>query len=395
VNDASQPTRPVEPLVVVLGSFPPLKGISPYCAALAQAVSRRVRLHCLSFKRLYPRFLYPGGASAESANAPDDGQWGGSVTRKLTWYNPLGWLAAGLGTPGDLLHAQWWTVALAPIYAVICGCFRLRGKPVIVTVHNTSHHEGSRLADRISGWVFRLATGFVVHAESNAAELSRQYRIAREKITVIPHGTLDLFVKPNGEYADLRQRLGISAEESVILIFGAIRSYKGIDTALEAFAELVGSHPGMHLLIAGKSWGSWKPYRELIDRFGLAHRIHLHLDYVPSEEVGDYFQAADLVLLPYQRFGSQSGVGATALAFGKPLLVTNVGGLPDLVGDKTSILPPGDAPALAAALRRAFTEPGRLECMREDAEEMAKKYSWAGIAEQTRALYLEALGMEV
>ena len=393
MRNASGDGRVSEPTVVVLGSFPPLKGISPYCAEFAKAVSAKVRLHCLSFKQLYPRFLYPGGGSVEvSDGSPDYGELGGNVTRRLTWYNPFGWLTAGLATPGALLHAQWWTVVLAPVYAVICGCFRLRGKPVIITVHNTRFHEDSRLADWIGGWVLRLGTRFIVHAENNAAALAGHYGIPRKRISVIPHGPLDLFVKSQDDYADLRRRFGIPAGDKVILLFGAVRPYKGIDTAIHAFAELAASDPDIHLLIAGKLWGDWQPYQELLDRHGLAGRVHLHLDYVPTAEVGDYFQAADLVLLPYHSFASQSGVGSAALAFGKPMLVSDVGGLPELVADKACVLPPGDVAALAAALHRAFSEPGRLGRMRQDAEAMAKRYSWEGIAERTRALYLETLG---
>jgi glycosyltransferase involved in cell wall biosynthesis len=393
VKDTSGDGCRCEPEVVVLGSFPPLKGLSPYCAELAKAVSKQVRLHCLSFKRLYPRFLYPGGDSAEGQGAPEDGELGSRVTRKLTWYNPFGWLATGLATQGALLHAQWWTVALAPVYAVICGCFRLRGKPVIITVHNTRFHEGSRLADRVGGWVLRLGTRFIVHAESNAVALAEHYGIPRERISVIPHGPLDLFLKPQGDYADVRHRLGIPAAGKVVLLFGAVRPYKGLDTAIHAFAEVAASDRSVHLLIAGRLWGEWQPYQELVDRHGLAGRVHLHPDYVPTAEVGDYFQAADLVLLPYHSFDSQSGVGAAALAFGKPMLVTDVGGLPELVADRSCVVPPRDVPALAEALRWAFSEPRRLERMREDAQAMAERYSWSGIAEQTRALYEDVLGI--
>jgi glycosyltransferase involved in cell wall biosynthesis len=234
-----------------------------------------------------------------------------------------------------------------------------------------------------------------VHSESNAAVLSGHHGIARDRIAVIPHGTLDLFVKADGDYTSVRHRFGIPAQDKVILMFGAIRPYKGIDTAIQALAEISSLQPRIHLLVAGRLWGDWQPYQELVDQHALCGRVHLHLDYVPSDEVADYFHAADLVLLPYHRFDSQSGVGAVALAFAKPMLVTDVGGLPDLVGEKARILPPGNVPTLAAELRRVFSEPGSLERMREDAAAMAKRYSWTEIAERTRALYADTLGIPV
>jgi glycosyltransferase involved in cell wall biosynthesis len=181
--------------------------------------------------------------------------------------------------------------------------------------------------------------------------------------------------------------LGFLPEHQVVLIFGAIRSYKGIETAISAFARVKSQIPSARLLIAGKLWESWRPYAELIEDHGLGTHVVTRLEYIPSAEVHRYFYASDLVVLPYHHFDSQSGVGGTAVSFRKPLIVTKVGGLPDLVLDGGSVIPPMDVPALAEAIAGCLKNPDRLMKMAQDADTIAQRLSWKGIAKRTVAVY--------
>jgi glycosyltransferase involved in cell wall biosynthesis len=140
-------------------------------------------------------------------------------------------------------------------------------------------------------------------------------------------------------------------------------------------------------LIAGKRWENWKPYEKLIKHHGIDAHVVTCLEYIPSADVHRYFCASDLVILPYHHFDSQSGVGGTAVSFRKPLIVTRVGGLPDLVVDQRAIIPPADPTALAQTIMDCLESPARLNKMANDADKIAQRISWNGIAKRTSAVY--------
>jgi len=377
--------------IAMLGSLPPAAGISGYCLEIAEALSARAEVHFISFRRMYPKWLHPGGG-VEDATWPEPREPGLRVRRRLQWYNPAGWVWEGLFTPGDVLHVQWWSWFLGPVYLTVMGLFRLRGRKIVVTVHNVRSHEHHALARWMSRLVLSLADRFIVHTQRNVRVLRKTSGIQVERIRVIPHGVMGVLAQGPRLESTARQRLGLPAEGRTVLSFGAIRDYKGVDVLLDAAARLLGDLPDLKVMIVGRLWGDWEKYQERIRRHGLEEHVFLHLDYVPAAEVPGYFEAADLVVLPYRRFHAQSGVGMAALAFGKPLLVSDVGGLPDLLGDPGQALPPGDARALAEGIRRAFTEPGLLARMRADSLRQAEKFQWDTIAQQTLDLYAELAG---
>jgi glycosyltransferase involved in cell wall biosynthesis len=385
-NDAK--TIQSRPMVIALvGTLPPLRGLSSYCRELALALADTRPVKFISFKKLYPASLYPGGGLKEDSSFPVAEHGNLTVRRRLCWYNPLTWLIEGLLTPGDILHAQWWSLPLAPIYAVLCLCFRLRKKPVVFTVHNVLSHEALRIFKTVSSVLFHLGDHFIVHTRQNQQQLMEQYGIQAEKISIIHHGTLG-FWESGAESRDaIRCRLGLLPDEKVLLYFGAIRPYKGLDTALEAFAQVHAEFPKCRLLIAGKLWEPWSRYQHQIQRLNIEAHVIAHLDYIPAAEVARYFTTADLVLLPYHHFGSQSGVGAAAIAFGKPMIVTRTGGLPDFVLDPRWVVPPRDAAALSAAILTCLSDDRQLDKMARDSAVVAKRLSWPEIVQKTNEIY--------
>jgi len=258
-------------------------------------------------------------------------------------------------------------------------------------VHNVLPHENSIAYKILSKLLFALCDHFIVHTEINKQQMISEYGIRLERLSLIPHGTLDFHVKQEIERESIRKEMGFDPDNKIILIFGAIRSYKGIDTALEAFAEILKKVPESRLLIAGKLWGKWEPYDDLIKRLKIGNKISTHLEYIPSGDVYRYFTAADIVILPYHHFDSQSGVGATAISFRKPLIVTDAGGLPDLVAERRFVVPSGDSPSLAAAIIECLNDPAKLKSMAADSEIVAKKLAWPVIAEETCYIYRRML----
>jgi glycosyltransferase involved in cell wall biosynthesis len=379
--------------IAILGSFPPLRALSGYCLELALAIAELGKVEFLSFKKIYPAFLYPGGDLKNDYTFPQIRHTCLRVNRRLTWYNPMTWIAAGLFSRADVLHAQWWSLPLWLVYVGVCGSFRLRGKPIVFTIHNVLPHESSFCHGLLCRMLFKLGNHFIVHSTPNRRQLITCYDIPAHKVTCIPMGPLDFHVPQDVDRNRVREEMGFDEDEKVVLLFGAIRPYKGIDTALQAFSRVVDEIPEARLLIAGKLWENWEPYERWIGELGIRDRVETYLEYIPTAEVYRFFCAADLVILPYHHFDSQSAVGATAVSFGKPMIVTNVGGLPDFVEGHRFVVPPRDPSALANAIIDCLKDSRQLEAMGESAEAVATKLAWPAIAKKTWAVYQRASGL--
>ncbi|MDL2329425.1 glycosyltransferase [Desulfosarcina sp. OttesenSCG-928-A07] len=382
-NDAGEKMK-----IAMLGSFPPLRGISSYCSALSTAMAgAHCEVHFFSFKKMYPKFLYPGKNLEDDPTSLCLPRPFLKVSRTLSWYNPISWVMAGIKSHASVFHAQWWALPLAPIYLCICFLFKCRNIPVVLTLHNITPHESSRIFYGVSRLLFAMGDHFIVHCMQNKMKLTKIYGIPEKAISIIPHGLLAFETPSTTNRTQLRKALGFRPEDQVMLVFGTIRPYKGIDTAIRALSRVVQDLPEARLLIAGKLWQDWTPYQEKISRYGLESRITCVFEYIPADQVYRYFHACDLVLLPYQHFDSQSGVGSAAVFFRKPLIVTRTGGLPDLVLDPDAVVPPTDEDALAKAILHCFKTPFKLRKLTQDADIMARQLSWPHIAERTVSLY--------
>jgi glycosyltransferase involved in cell wall biosynthesis len=373
--------------VTVIGSLPPVKGVSAYTAGLLDALDRRgdLQVDFVGFRSIYPRWFYPGGRPDEPSARPPL-FLGVKLRAALRWYNPLSWAWAALRMRGQVVHAQWWSYALAPVYATLLGIARLRGKRVVMTAHNVHPHERGliqRLANRA---VFRFAHSYVVHSEANKIALVRMLRCSPARVSVLPHGVLET-PRTGISRREARLKLGIDGGARVALCFGNIRPYKGVDVLIRAFAHVAGDDPRALLVIAGQPWGDWAPYQRLIDELNLGDRVLLRLEYLPANEIEPYFVAADAVVLPYTRFDAQSGAGMRALPFGRPLIVTRTGGLPDLVLDPNAVVPPSDPDPLAAAISRVLRDEALRDRMSVDSLTLAASMGWDAIAERTVAIY--------
>ena len=371
--------------ITLIGTLPPIKGLSPYCLELVNALSKKAEVEFIGFKNLYPDFLYPGGTKMEDPNYknPEIKE----IRNILTYYNPFSWIWAGLSAKGDIVHAQWWSHVLAPIYFVFLSIYKLRGKKIIITVHNVLPHENNGLNKFLNGVVLAFGDAFVVHNVKNKTSLSEIYSIKQEKINVIPHGILETTSIQNIFKEDAREYLKIPQNKKVILHFGNIRDYKGLDILLKSLKIIKEEISEILLIGAGKPWTDWGKYEDIIHKNNLEDYVIKKLEFIPPSDVEYYFSASDVVVLPYKYFDSQSGVGALALPFKKPLIVTNVGGLPDFVRDEKAIARVNDAGDLAEKSIRVLNDEILLKKLSNDSEELNKKYGWDGIADKTIKLY--------
>jgi glycosyltransferase involved in cell wall biosynthesis len=353
---------------------------------LADALAHRTSIEVLTFTSMYPNWLYPQGAVPVDATLAPREHPRLSVRRCLAWYNPLGWIGSAWRVVAEVLHIQFWSLPLAPVWATMMLVARWRGIKTVVTLHNLAGHErrgAFRLASRV---LVGLADVVITHTSQLPDWLIHATR--RKSRAVIPHGVL---------HADVAEAPApippLPVGSKVILFFGSIRPYKGLDDLLLAFGKVQERVPEARLVIAGRLWEpSWDRYEELISDATTRAKVIKHIAFVPTAQVPALMQMSDLVVLPYRKFDSQSGVAASAIAWDRPIVVTDVGGLPALQLDKNYVVRAGDVDALASAIIRALATPGELERLSTLSREVRASLSWGPIAEQTVELYRRVLG---
>lgn len=376
----------------MIGTLPPIKGISEYCLEQTRSLAKEIEIDFINFKSIYPEFLYPGGSTKEKSKTfllkP-----GGNLKIKelLAWYNPFTWLWAGLFAKGKIIHFHWWTYSLFPVFFTILLLSKTRGKKIICTVHNVLGHESNKLDRFLTSLILKFPDYFIVHSKKNKEQIEKNFKINSQKILIIPYGVLNFYKDEPVSKSKARKKLGLDNKDKIILFFGTIRKYKGVDVLIKALSEIKRQIPEAKLVIAGKAWANWKPYQKLISNLKLKENIVLDLNYIPTSKVKYYFTAADLVVLPYTQFESQSGPGNIALAFGKAIIVSNVGGLPDLVKEESIVVEPNDVNQLAQAIIKILKDNNFRKKLEGDSRELAQEYSWDKIAEETTRVYNKLL----
>ncbi len=365
--------------------------MSAYCLQQVEALSRLVEIDFINFKSIYPPILYPIAQTEEDQVFQPRLNRNVSVDTRLRWYNPIGACRAGWTAKNDIVHFHWWTSFLFIVFFPLVLFAKLRGKKVVCTVHNVLGHESNAVDRWLCRTMLALPDRYIVHSEKNREKLAEIFGIEPARVSVIPHGRYDFYKQEPLSKKQARAHLGLPANSKVVLFFGHVRDYKGVDTLLRAMAQVRPKVPEARCLIAGKNWVSWRPYQEIIDEQDLQGTVDARLDYVPSSLVQYLYSAADVVVLPYKHFDSQSGPGNIALGFGRPLIVSNVGGLPDLVRERDVVFEPGDVDGLARALLRVLTDAAYRKKLARDSQQLAEQYSWDAIAHKTTEVYKSVL----
>lgn len=279
----------------------------------------------------------------------------------------------------DVVHWQWLTVQ--PLDVHLLGPAR----PRVLTAHDVLPREPRPGQIAATERLLRRMDAVVVHSEHGAARLREELDVPPERIHVIPMGAFDYLTRLPDE-APLPPELA-AVEGPVILCFGLIRRYKGVDVLLEAFRELEGAE----LWIVGMPRVSMEPLRELAAR--ARGRVRFVERFAPDRELPAFLRRADVVALPYREI-DQSAVLYTALAFGRTLVLSAVGGFPEVAAHGAArLVPPGDTEALAEALAELVADPAERDRLAAAAAAAAAgPYSWDAIGERTLALYRRLLG---
>jgi glycosyltransferase involved in cell wall biosynthesis len=289
--------------------------------------------------------------------------------------------------PG-ILHYQWAHLPLLDTRLV--SGLRTAGWRSVATAHDpVVPPPFSSLRQRHAARFYQSVDAVVVHTPRLAEQAQADLLIPRSNLNVIARGDLGVLRGPQLGREDARARLGISGPGGVLLFFGMIKPNKGLDHLLFAMPEVLRSNPAVRLVIAGEPVEKFDRYAAIIRQLAIGHAVDTRLGYVRDEDVGPYFQAADLIVLPHTQV-SLSGVAWVALGFGRPIVGTNVGGLPDLLEDNVNgfLVPPKSSAALSRAIVRALLDPAQLSRMGAQGRKCFEaRYSWDRTAGETLELY--------
>jgi len=376
--------------ITFIGTLPPLKALSPYCFHLAYALSKKINLEFISFKEILPEFLYWGGTKESNNVAINKIRY----KRILNWYNPISWIKTGVKVSGDIIHVQHWALYSGLAYVFILLIAKIRRKKVIITVHNITPHTDKFidiLLDKIlNKIIFPFADSFIVHNKRNKEKFIHIYNVDEKLVYILPHGTLYPYKKLKDISKEgARKHLNMRLSKKVILFFGYIWDYKGLTILLESLKIVKEKIKDVVLIIAGQPPKDWEKYKKIIFENGLNGYVVKKLEYISDSDIEYYFSCADLVVLPYKEhpFDTHGGVGALALSFKKPLVVTDVGGLSEYVKDDRVISNPNNPEELAQKIIFVLNNKYLLEKLSKDSEELSRELSWDKIADKTIEIY--------
>ncbi len=337
-------------------SHPFRGGISHYTTLLFRHLKEKHTTRFYSFKRQYPRFLFPGATDRDDSLAPLMDEEARPVLDSL---NPFSWLRTAARVVKDkpeLTIFPWWVVFWAPQFLTIIFYLRLFSKTKILFIcHNVLEHEGHSFKYWLSKRVLSRGDYFIVHSSEERTRLIET--IGERPVAVCFHPTYEVFNEGEITQDQAREKLQI-AEDNVLLFFGFVREYKGLRYLLEAMPDIVKTVDA-RLVIAGEFWQGRDAYLAMIEELGIGHKVTVVDRYIPNEEMPAYFSAADLVVLPYV---SVTGSGQVQLAFGfeRPVVVSRIGSLSEVVRDKeTGFLVAPESPSeIAEAVAGFFSDTG-------------------------------------
>jgi glycosyltransferase involved in cell wall biosynthesis len=361
--------------IVVLGTAWPYRGgLAAFNERLAkQFVAEGHEVEMVTFTLQYPSFLFPGKTQYSNEVAPD----GLKIVREINSCNPLSWIRVGRRLKKeapDLLISCYWMAFFAPCYGVIQRIVKRNGTTKCIgLVHNMIPHEPNILDKLLAPFYVKQTDGFVALSESVVRDIASLDKRNKPK-AFSPHPVYDHYGEKMSKTAAC-EALGLDETKNYMLFFGLVRAYKGLDWLLDAFAKVKDQLKDVQLIVAGEFYEEEDKYRAQIEANGLKDRVIVKNEFVADADLRKYFGAADLIVQPYKT-ATQSGVTQVAFHFEKPCLVTNVGGLGEIIHDRKmgyAVVPEVDA--IADALIDYY-QYDRQDAFTEYLIDEKKKYEW-------------------
>ncbi|MBC7187178.1 MAG: glycosyltransferase [Calditrichaeota bacterium] len=364
--------------IVIVGTAYPLRGgIAHYNALLYRTLrDRGHQVHVISFKRQYPALLFPGRTQQDTGEETIPIH----AEPLLDSIGPVSWLRAALRIrqhAPDLVVFKYWMPFFAPCFATVAFLSKLLcAARVVYICDNIVPHEGTRLDVPLTRLALAFVDHFVVMSHTVQQDLLRF--VPHADFRHVPHPVYSIFGDPLPK-EEARRRLGLGSG-NLILFFGYVRAYKGLHVLLQAMPEVLRQTP-VRLLVAGEFYSDKSTYLQLIEQLGISSAVTIMDEFIPNQDVKLYYSAADVVVLPYLS-ATQSGIVQIAYHFNKPVITTDVGGLPDEVvhGATGFVVPANDPKALASAIVSYFAEK-KEHSFAEQIAQHKRRYSWDRLAE--------------
>ena len=359
--------------IAMIGPVHPYKGgIAHYTDLLCRALredGNEVQLY--SFKFQYPKLLYkkPQKDMKSSGFGTNDADFCIHTLNPFNWIKVAGRIKKQ--KPG-LIILQWWHPYFAPCFWSICKL--LRREKILFVCHNVFPHERFPLDRLLTKWTLGCGRYFITQSKMDARDLLSVKHDAVYRVT--PHPTYGMFCRQGMSMQKAREQLQIDQGQRVLLFFGFVRKYKGLQYLLEAMKLLKERDFKVQLWVVGDFGEDKDEYVEQIRTFEIGDQVQMVQGYVPDDEVEKYFAASDLVVLPYLS-ATQSGIVQIAFGFEKPVLVTEVGGLPDVVtnGKTGYVVEPRSAEMIAEAIMDYYIN-NRREAFVSQIEKEKDRFSW-------------------
>ncbi len=365
--------------IIILGSAHPLRGgLATYNERLAKALQEEGhRVTVYSFSLQYPSFLFPGKSQFSTEAAPKNLD----IKARINSINPFNWIKIGneiKTLKPDLIIVKYWLPFMGPCFGTILRrAKRNKHTKVVSILDNIIPHE-KRIGDNVFTKYFVKPVDGFVSMSANVKEDLKQFDKRKPSI-LQPHPLYDNFGEAVTREEALKE-LNLSSDFRYLLFFGFIRKYKGLDILLDAMADEKIKALPIKLLVAGEFYEDEKPYLEQIDKLNLRERVILLKDFIPNERVKYFFSAADLVVQPY-RHATQSGVTQVAYQFNVPMIVTEVGGLAEIVPDgKAGYVVPPTSICIANAIAKSFLSEN-LAALKTGVLQEKKRFSWQSMIE--------------
>lgn len=362
-------------IIIVGTAYPYRGGLAAFNGRLAQEfVKEGHEVEIYTFTVQYPSFLFPGKTQYSTDKAPENLK----ITRKINSVNPANWIRVGneiREKNPDLVIFCYWISFMAPCFGTIAGRIR-KNKNItcIGLIHNMIPHETNILDKLLPGYFVKSMQGFITLSQSVILDIDKFDRKNKPK-SFSPHPIYDHYGKKLSRQEALKE-LALDDSFRYVLFFGFIRAYKGLDLLLEAFGENKIKERNIKLLVAGEFYENEEFYKDKIRQLGIGDKVMLYSDFIPDDRVNLFFSAADIIAQPYKT-ATQSGVTQIAYHFEKPMLVTNVGGLPEIVPhQKVGYVVEPDPSEIASALADFYDMERDKEFVSNILVEK-EKYSWS------------------
>lgn len=361
--------------IVILGPAHPYRGgLASIMETMAREYQRRgdeVKIYTFSLQ--YPSLLFPGKSQTVDTPAPTDLH----IERVMNTCNPINWIVLGnrlRKEAPDMILMKYWTPFMAPCFGTICRIARRNGvTKVICQIDNVEPHEHHITDKPFNHYYLGAVDGFVYMSEQVGGEL-KAYSDAPAIFS--PHPMFSNFGN-RVERTEACKKLGLDPAYNYLLFFGLIREYKGLDILLEAFKSV--KLDNVKLIIAGEFYENKEKYEPLFAALG--DRVILHDRFIADADVKYYFSTTDALVLPY-RTATQSGVTQIAYNFFTPMIVTDVGGLPEIVpDDRVGYVAPTTVDGIIEAIESLY-QGDNLERFRKNIVKERKRFSWSTMCDK-------------